>query len=125
MNQPTDQHEVALYVEKLRKAMIDADRQALENLAADNLSYGHSNGNVEDKAAFVENIAGGQSVFVTIELSGQTISISNDTVIVRHTFNATTNDGGKPATIKLKILLVWQKINGQLKLIARQAVRMS
>lgn len=125
MNQPTDQHEVALYVEKLRKAMIDADRQALENLAADNLSYGHSNGNIEDKVAFVENIAGGKSVFVTIELSGQTISISNDTVIVRHTFNATTNDGGKPATIKLKILLVWQKINGQLKLVARQAVRMS
>lgn len=125
MNQPTDQHEVALYVEKLRKAMIDADRQALENLAADNLSYGHSNGNIEDKVAFVENIAGGKSVFVTIELSGQTISISNDTVIVRHTFNATTNDADKPATIKLKILLVWQKINGQLKLVARQAVRMS
>ena len=38
-------------------------------------------------------------------------------------FNATTNDGGKPGTVKLKVLLIFQKENGAWKLLARQAVK--
>ncbi len=118
-----NEQEVAIAVEKLRKAMIDANKATLESLAADSLSYGHSNGNVESKIQFVENIVSGKSDFVTIELSEQTISISQNTAIVRHLFNATTNDGGKPGTVKIKVLLVWQKESEGVKLLARQAVR--
>ena len=103
--------------------MINADKATLESLAAGSLSYGHSNGNVESKTQFVENIVSGKSDFVTIELSEQTISISQNTAIVRHLFNATTNDGGKPGTVKIKVLLVWQTESEGLKLLARQAVR--
>jgi len=123
MSQPNSQQEVEVIVERLRKAMIAADRSTLEGLAADSLSYGHSNGNVETKEQFVENIASGRSDFTTIDLSEQTISISQDTAIVRHLFNATTNDGGKPGTVKIKVLLVWQNQSGRWKLLARQAVK--
>jgi len=118
-----EEHEIASAVEKLRKAMIEANKANLENLAADNLSYGHSNGNIESKTQFVENIVSGKSDFVTIELTEQTISISKDTAIVRHLFTATTNDGGKPGSVKIKVLLVWQKENAEVKLLARQAVK--
>ena len=122
--QTKDEKAIATAVESLRKAMVDADKASLENLSSEKLSYGHSSGLVESKAEFVDKIATGKSDFVTIELSEQVTSISGKTAIVRHLFNATTNDGGKPGTVKLKILLVWQKEKGGWKLLARQAVRL-
>ena len=115
---------VALAVEKLRQAMISGDRASLETIATDSLSYGHSGGKVEGKMEFVENIANGKSDFVTIELSEQTISFSKNVAVVRHRLDATTNDGGKPASVKLKILLIWVKEKGEWKLLARQAVKL-
>lgn len=123
MAQSKIEKEVTEAVESLRKAMIAADKNVLENLTSDMLSYGHSSGAVDDKKIFVEKIVSGQSDFVTIDLTEQTISVSDKTAIVRHTLSATTNDGGKPGSVKLKVLLVWQKRKGNWKLLARQAVR--
>jgi ketosteroid isomerase-like protein len=123
--QSKDYKAVAASVEKLKQAMISGERSALENIASDSLSYGHSGGKVETKAEFVEAIASGKSDFVTIDLSEQTISVNNGVAVVRHVLNATTNDGGKPATVKIKILLVWAKEKGKWKLLARQAVKLT
>lgn len=123
--QSKDHKMVSEAVEKLRKAMIDGDRAGLESIAADSLSYGHSSGKVESKTEFVENIASGKSDFVTIDLSEQTISISHNIAVVRHVLNAATSDGGKSATVKLKVLLVWEKQKGEWKLLARQAVKLT
>lgn len=122
--QPKEQKAVADAVEKLKEAMISGDRAALTAIAADSLSYGHSGGKVENKSEFVEAIASGKSDFVTIDLSEQTISIVGNTAIVRHTLNATTNDGGKPGTVKLKLLLIFTKEKTGWKMLARQAVKL-
>jgi Domain of unknown function (DUF4440) len=114
---------VAAAVEALRKAMIDPDKGTLEKLTLDELSYGHSSGQVQDKAEFVEALISGKSDFVTIDLSELTIKIVGHTAIVRHHLSATTNDGGKPGTVKLSILLVWVKEKGEWRLLARQAVK--
>jgi hypothetical protein len=116
---------VASAVNGLTKAMIDADKSMLEKYTSDKLSYGHSSGVVQNKTEFVEGITSGRSDFVTIELSEQTISISKKTAVVRHRFTAATNDSGKPGTVKLSILLVWQKQHGTWKLLARQAVKIT
>jgi len=116
---------VAAAVEKLRKAMIDGNRQELENIAHDKLSYGHSSGLVESKTDFVEKIASGKSDFVTIDLADQTISVSGNTAIIRHKLNATTNDNGKPGEVHLFVLLIFQKEQKQWKMLARQAVKMT
>ena len=121
--QTKEEKQVADAVEQLKTAMINADKNLLEKLADEKLSYGHSGGAVEDKKAFVEKIVSGKSDFVTIDLSDQVISISGKTAIVRHQLKATTNDGGKPGEVSLKVLLVWQKSNGNWKLLARQAVK--
>ena len=114
---------VTAAVENLKKSMIDGDKAGLEKITADQLSYGHSSGKVEDKATFVDNIVTGKSDFVTIELTNQTVAVAGDAAIVRHTIAATTNDSGKPGSVKLNILLIWQKQKGQWKLLARQAVK--
>lgn len=125
MAQSKEEKAVIAAVEKLSQAMVDGDRNSLESIAADSLSYGHSGGKVENKIVFVENIASGKSDFVTIELSEQTVSVIDKNAIVRHTLLANTNDGGKPAVVKLKILLVWVKEKGEWKLLARQAVKLT
>lgn len=123
--QSQPERKVAEAVESLKNAIINADKNLLESLVADKLSYGHSGGAVDDKKTFVEKIVSGQSDFVTIDLSEQTISIAGNTAIVRHILKAKTNDGGKPGEVNLRILLVWQKQNGRWKLLARQAVKIA
>ncbi|HET6994857.1 MAG TPA: nuclear transport factor 2 family protein [Chitinophagaceae bacterium] len=123
--QTKDEKEVAAAVEKLKKAMIDGNKEELESIVLDKLSYGHSGGHVEGKQEFVEKIVSGKSDFVTIELTDQTISISDDIAVVRHKLSATTNDNGKPAEVHLLVLLVFQKEHKQWKLLARQAVKVS
>jgi unsaturated rhamnogalacturonyl hydrolase len=115
---------VANATEKLRLAMISGNQQALEHLAAEDLSYGHSGGKLENKKAFVDQLVSGRSKFTHITLSEQTISVVGNTAIVRHNLSATTNDAGKaPGSIQLSILLVWVKQQGDWKLLARQAVK--
>ena len=122
--QSNDEKDVASAVEKMRAAMISASAPELSAIAAEDLSYGHSSGKIETKAQFVDTIVSGRSVFVTIELSNQTIKVTGDTAVVRHTFVAQTNDSGKPGNVKIGILLVWQKQDGQWKLLARQAYKL-
>ena len=110
-------------INRLKDAMISGDRVALNESVSDSLSYGHSGGHVEGKEEFVEKIASGKSDFVSINLTEQSISINGKTAIVRHNLDAQTNDGGKPATVKLKVLLVFTLDHGDWKLLARQAVK--
>lgn len=120
--QTKDEKAVSASVESLRKAMADADKLSLEKLTDNKLSYGHSGGKIEDRATFINNIVSGKSDFVTIELADQTVAVSGNTAIVRHTLNATTNDNGKAGEVHLYVLLVWVKDGAMWKLLARQAV---
>jgi ketosteroid isomerase-like protein len=110
-------------VEALRKAMVDPDKAVLDRLTAEDLSYGHSSGVIQNKQEFMEALTSGKSDFVSIDLSGQTVKIVGNNAIVRHILSAVTNDGGKPGTTKLSVLMVWQQQKGQWKLLARQATK--
>jgi hypothetical protein len=117
--------EVGDAVEQLKKGMLDGDRALLNKLTSADLSYGHSSGRIEDKAAFVEALASGKSDFVTLNLSEQTIKVKGDVAYVRHKLSAETNDGGKPGTANIGVLLVWVKEGGDWKLLARQAFKLT
>src|SRR5690242_11570889 len=93
--QTSNEKQVADAVEQLRKAMVDGDSVRLIRLTSPMLSYGHSSGVVQDQKEFVSKIVSGASDFVSIDLTDQSIKISGDAAIVRHTLSASTNDGGK------------------------------
>jgi len=121
--QTKEEKAVAAAVENLRIAMIDGNKTALENAVSDSLSYGHSSGKVQGKQEFVDKIVTGQSDFVSITLTNQTIAVVDNTAIVRHRLNAVTNDNNKPGTVELDILLIFQKQHKHWLLLARQAVK--
>lgn len=122
--QSKSEQKVANAVAALTKAMIDGDKSMLEKYTSDKLSYGHSGGKIEGQESFVQSLTSGTSDFVSIELTEQTISVSGKTALVRHKLSGNTIDGGKPGTVKLMVLLVWQKLHGDWKLLARQAVKL-
>jgi len=123
VEQGKEEKEVSAAVEALRRAMVDPDKAVLEKLTLPELSYGHSNGMIQNQTEFIEALTSGKSDFVSIELTEQSITIVNNTAVVRHFLSAVTNDGGKPGQTKLSVLLVWQKQKGDWRLLARQAVK--
>ena len=123
VEQGKEEKAVSAAIEALRKEMIDPDKAALEKLTLPELSYGHSNGMIQNQAEFVEALTSGKSDFVSIDLTSQSITIVEKTAVVRHYLSAVTNDGGKPGQTKLSVLLIWQKQKGEWRLLARQAVK--
>jgi ketosteroid isomerase-like protein len=116
---------VSAAVEALRKAIIAADRSALEKLSADELTYGHSSGRLENKAEFIEAIASGKSGFSAIELRDQTVNVFDNIALVRHVFEGTRrNTSNDTSKMKLAILTVWRQQQEQWKLLARQAAKL-
>ena len=122
--QSKDEKAVADAVEVLRKAMLDGDRASLEKITAAQLTYGHSNGKMEDKAAFVEALASGKSDFVTLDLTEHKITVLGTTALVRHKLHGETNDNGKPGVANIGIFQVWIKEKGAWKLVGRQAFKL-
>jgi len=110
-------------VSQFAKALEDSDLKTLSAMASSKLTYGHSSGMVQNKTAYLESFRSGSTDFVNIKISEQTIDLSGSTAIVRHLFDADTNDNKTPGHVKLKILTVWQKQSGKWILIARQAVK--
>jgi ketosteroid isomerase-like protein len=122
--QSGDEAAVAQAVEAFRNAMRKADRGQFEALTADQLSYGHSAGRVENKSQFIDAATSGQSRWRFITLTDQTTPIVGDNAIVRHTLTGETERDGKTNPVKIGVLMVWHKQNGDWKLLARQAVRL-
>lgn len=118
-----DVQAIELSVKSLLKAMVNADSLALRNLTADALSYGHSNGLIENREAFITHVLSGKPDIVSLEAKDQDINIAGDVATVRHALNGELKDGDKSTPLNLKVLLVWTRINGVWKLLARQAVK--
>lgn len=124
LGQKKEEQAVADAVKQLNQAMIDGNQITLDQLTADHLSYGHSNGLIENKDAYITAIIDGTSGFTSIDLTDQTIALSGDVAIVRHKFSAgTDNKGQQPGTVKLGVLQIWQKQKGKWLLLARQATK--
>jgi ketosteroid isomerase-like protein len=123
IGQTGEEKEVAASIESLKKAILSVDAVALNQLTAEKLSYGHSSGLVEDKKEFIRKITSKENVYTNIIITNQGITISGDVAIVRNLQEIFTNDDGKPAELKLIVMMVWQKQDKQWKLLGRQSVR--
>lgn len=111
-------------VNELRNALISGEAEKLKALTSDKLSYGHSNGLIENQQEFIDALVSGISNFTAIELQDQTIEISKDLAIVRHNLvGQTHNAGSSPADVNLGVLTIWQKKGKNWVLVARQAFK--
>jgi hypothetical protein len=102
--------------------MISQDKSTLENLTADELSYGHSTGTIENKTEFVKNVLTGPTKFSSIDFTDQRIEITDDIGIVRDiaAYKGITNNA--PLDIRIGLLMIWRKQGTNWKLLARQDI---
>jgi ketosteroid isomerase-like protein len=119
----SDEAAVKENVEALRKALLTADKAQLELLAADQLSYGHSSGKVQTKAEFVDGVMTRKAVVKSLTFPDLTVAVAGDAAIARHIYASESETDGKPNSIRLGTLEVWQKQNGNWKLLARQGFK--
>jgi len=90
---------------------------------SENVSYGHSGGNIEDKKTMVANAAASKTEYKNRNFERVSIKVNDKTAIVRHNLRAISINDGKEAPLDLAILQVWIKEKGKWRLWARQAVR--
>jgi hypothetical protein len=119
-----DETALSQAVDELRKAIFSADKAKLTALAADQLSYGHSDGRVQNKAEFIDGVVNRKPTVKSLEFPELKTGVSGDAGWARHLFVQTSELDGKTTDIKLGTLEVWQKQGGDWKLLARQGFKL-
>jgi sugar phosphate isomerase/epimerase len=120
-----DRQAVEIAAEQLHKGMITADTTILNYITADELTYGHSSGLIENKTAFKEALFTGKSIYKKIDFTNQDITIKDNIAWQRANMVVDAVSNGTPQIIKLKMLYVWVKDSGYWRLFARQPVRIT
>jgi Domain of unknown function (DUF4440) len=123
---PADDAAVAKGLEAFRTAQMAADANVLAALCAAELSYSHSDGRIEDRAAFVANATSGKSKFLALAYKDPTIRVVGDAAIVRFNWvgeQQAVADGKLTAT-NLHILMTWQKQGTDWKLLSRGSTKL-
>ncbi|MBV4519351.1 nuclear transport factor 2 family protein [Pseudomonas sp. SWRI74] len=115
--------DVAQAVDHLTDAMLHKNITQLQTLTADNLTYGHSSGKIQNKKEFIADIETGKSAFKTLEMQNQTITVSGDVALVRHHFSAQALKGTEVVPTEIENFQIWQKQNGKWLLVGRQAFK--
>lgn len=117
--------EVQQAVSIFNEAMVNPTVELMDDLCADELTYGHSSGLIQNKAEFIDDIVNGPFDFLSLEAADQSIHISGNTAIVRHIFLAKGTNAGEVADVRIGNVQVYQKDKqGKLKLLARQAYKL-
>lgn len=108
----------------LYTAMVEKNRNVLEELTLQKLTYGHSSGTIENKSEYVDGVLNGAFQFTAITPIDQSITIADDVCIVRHIFKGEGINSGTPAKVNIGCLLIFKKENNNWKLLARQAFKL-
>jgi ketosteroid isomerase-like protein len=107
------------------EALLKADKAELERLTADQLSYGHSDGRVQNKAEFIDGVMTRKATVKSLNFPDLKIAVAGDAAIARHIYESESETDGKPNSIRIGTLEVWQKQGGNWKLLARQAYKLA
>lgn len=120
-----DEAAVRQNVEALREALLKADKAQLERLSADQLSYGHSDGRVQNKAEFIDGVMTRKAKVKSINFPDLKIAVAGDAAIARHIYESESETDGKPNNVRIGALQVWQKQGGNWKLLTRQGYKLA
>jgi hypothetical protein len=124
--QSSKENKVWERVDLLNKTVFGTkDSVVLARLVGNNLTYGHSGGNIEDKTRMVHNASVSPTVYKNISTEKIGINFIKKTAIVRYIFRATSVEKGVETPLNLGMLQVWAKESGEWKLQARQAVKVN
>jgi ketosteroid isomerase-like protein len=118
-----DEAAVRKAIDDLVKAMMAADKAALEAVLSDQLRFGHSSGKTDTKAELVSNILDKKPIFKSIKDGDHTISVVGNNAIARYNVDLEADMAGRAISAKLGVMTVWVKDGGTWKLLVHQSFR--
>lgn len=102
------------------------DSLTLEDLFAQQATYGHSHGNLQTREEAIKGISKNKSNYTDTSLTILKVIIENNTAIVRHLFKGSEHKAdGTVTPLNFTMMLVWIKEKGKWRLMGRQAVSVS
>lgn len=104
-------------------ALIAADVKALDRLYLDTMIYTHSNGSVDDKASYIENIRTGKSVYKSMTRDDIKVQIFGDAAIVTCHWRVSSLSGTTVNNTNARYLHFYTRQKGQWRMVAHQATR--
>lgn len=121
-----DDEAVAERVEAFRNAQIAADAKAFDALCANEMSYSHSSGRVEDKVTFIAHATDGKSKFTSLKYEDVFIRVVGPVAIVRFHWVGEQESipDGKKSSTNLHILMNWIKQGSDWKLLSRASTKL-
>ncbi|MBI1228201.1 MAG: DUF4440 domain-containing protein [Bacteroidetes bacterium] len=123
-SQSKKQVEIEVLEHQRFEAMTTKNIDFLKNVLADDLSYTHSNGLVEDKTTHLENIRTGKLQYRSIQPEGMKLRFHRRSVIGTGIVNVTGILNEKEFTIKLRYTDVYVKEKGKWRLVAWQSLKL-
>lgn len=118
--------EIWAKVEALNKAIFETkDSAAIQDLVAENVTYGHSTGLIENKPVMLHNAVSAPDVYKNLSLERLGTTYAGQSVIVRYILRAEVLKDGNTAPLNIGIMQVWGKDKGKWRLFARQAVKVT
>jgi hypothetical protein len=120
-----DEDAVLKNVEAFRAAQAAGNAEGLAGLCAEELSYSHSSGAVDDKAKLLAGVKNANYKWTSLEYKNPTVRIVGPAAIVRFNFVGEQEfTDGKKTPQNLHILMNWQKQGADWKLLSRSATRL-
>jgi hypothetical protein len=121
-----DEDAVAKNLEAFRAAQAVGNAEVLASLCAEELSYSHSSGAVDDKASLLAGVTNAKYKWTSLEYKNPTIRIVGPAAIARFNFVGEQEFAadGKKVPQNLHILMNWQKQGADWKLLSRSATKL-
>lgn len=119
--QPGPKVGIEMAIDEFTQATLQPDKQKLDKLLSEDVSYGHSSGLVHNKAQIIDNLIKGLFKFLKIDFVYQSIKLVNDVALARQIINVDYLENGVNGKYKLRVILIWRIEKKQWKLLARQA----
>jgi hypothetical protein len=103
-----------------RDAMLRGAVPELEKLLSDDLIYGHSSGEVDDKQSYLAKIASGSNVYEKLELDVATVIPMADAALATGFMIAMVRLPERLVAVDSRFMTVWSKGDGIWRLVGHQ-----
>ena len=121
--QGTDEEKLIATVKEFHQALVNKNTVSINQQTDKALSYGHSNGWVQNKTDIIKDLETGYISYQSFKEDSISVTINGTMANVRFVADITATMNATTSNFHLKVLEVWVKKGKRWVLFARQAVK--
>jgi len=122
-NAQTDEQKVTTTLKEFHQALVKKNTVSINQQTDKALSYGHSNGWIENKTELLNHLETGYMSYLDYKEDSVNVTVNGNMANARFVADIKAILNGNAGNFHLKVLEVWVKKGKRWLLFARQAVR--